>query len=63
MKKLFLALCVAVLALIATSVMADDAATAAATKPHAPYLTNLDEAMAKASQENKHVLVDFYADW
>jgi thiol:disulfide interchange protein len=63
MKKLFLALCVAMLAMFATSVLADDAAPAAAEKPHAPYLTNLDEAMAKASKENKHVLVDFYADW
>lgn len=63
MRKLFLALLVAMLAVFATSVMADDAAPVAAAKPHAPYLTNLDDALAKASKENKHLLVDFYADW
>lgn len=63
MKKLFLALLVAMMAMFVTSVMAEEPAPAAASKPHAPYLKNLDEALAKASKENKHLLVDFYADW
>ncbi|MCM2272579.1 MAG: hypothetical protein NDJ18_08520 [candidate division Zixibacteria bacterium] len=63
MRKMTLALLVAMLTLFAFSVMADETAPAAAAKPHAPYLTSLDEALAKASQENKHLLVDFYADW
>ncbi|MBK7140589.1 MAG: hypothetical protein IPH75_00750 [bacterium] len=63
MKKMFLTLLVAMLAMFAGSVMADEVAPTAASKPHAPYLTSMDEALAKASKENKHLLVDFYADW
>jgi thiol:disulfide interchange protein len=63
MKKLTLALLVVMAAMLAAPAMADEAAPAASTKPHAPFLTSLDEALAKASKENKHLLVDFYADW
>lgn len=63
MRKLTLAMLVVMLTIFAASAIADEAAPAAATKPHAPYLTSLDEALAKASKENKHLLVDFYADW
>jgi thiol:disulfide interchange protein len=63
MRKLTLTLLVAMLAVFAASAIADETAPAATDKPHAPYLTNLDEALAQASKENKHLLVDFYAEW
>ena len=63
MKKLTLVLLVAMLALFVSSALADETTPAAPAKPHAPFLTNLDSALAKASAENKHLLVDFYADW
>ncbi len=28
-----------------------------------PYLTDYQEALKKAGEENKEVLVDFYTDW
>lgn len=65
MTTRILAALLMIFALVGAATAEEPAVTADTTlqKPSAPFVTSIEDARAKAAEGNKHILVDFYADW